>query len=305
MRRPIARPIAQCHAVGNSRPQGASRPISTRKDCAPSTSEYITAARLHRLAGELTARDWELLGFVADCRLATGKQLTMRFWLAERNRDPAGARAARRTLKRLRDWRVLGTLPGRARGGVRGGSATLIYRVGVAGAKLLAARGIHQRRLGTPGERFTDHTLAATELAVQLHAAHARGELELIGIQHEPKSWRFFTGTMGARRLIRPDLFLRIGAGRHEDRWFVEIDRGTEHPGTIASKSERYLAHLRSGTEQHEHSVYPRVLWIVPDSQRAQQLGEMLDRQSDELQSLFSICLAGQTATFLASEARS
>jgi Replication-relaxation len=246
-----------------------------------------------------------LLGFVADCRLATGKQLTLRFWLAERDQDPARSRAARRTLKRLRDWRVLGTLPGRARGGVRGGSATLIYHVGGAGTKLLALRRAHQRRLGTPGERFIGHTLAATELAVRLHAAHTRGELELLGIQHEPQSWRFFTGAMGARRLIRPDLFVRIGAGRHEDRWFVEIDQGTEHPGTIASKSDRYLAHLRSGSEQYEHSVYPRVLWTVPDQHRARQLGAMLDRQPDELQALFSICVADEAVAFLAAEARS
>jgi hypothetical protein len=305
MSRPIARPIAQRTEAENSGPHGTSRPISTRKDCAASTSEYITAARLHRLAGELTDRDWELLGFLADCRLATGKQLTMRFWLVERDHDPARSRAARRTLKRLRDWRVLATLPGRARGGVRGGSATLIYRVGVAGAKLLALRGSHQRRLGTPGERFTNHTLAATELAVQLHAAHERGEMELLGIQHEPQSWRFFIGAMGARRLIRPDLFVRVGAGRHEDRWFVEIDQGTEHPGTIAAKAERYLAHLRSGSEQHEHSVYPRVLWTVPDQHRARELGAMIDRQPDELQALFSLCLAGEAADFLASEARS
>lgn len=305
MSRPIARPIAQRTEPENTPTTARSGPVSTRKDCAARASEYITAARVHHLARELADRDWELLGFVADCRLATGKQLAMRFWLAQREHDPAGARAARRALKRLRDWRVLDTLPGRARGGVRGGSATLIYRVGVAGAKLLALRGVHQRRLGTPGERLIDHTLAATELAVQLHTAHARGELELIGIQHEPKSWRFFTGAMGARRLIRPDLFVRIGAGRHEDRWFVEIDRGSEHPGTIAAKAERYLAHLRSGAEQHEHSVYPRVVWTVPEAHRARQLGAVLDRQPDELQALFSICLAEETVAFLASEARS
>ena len=136
MSRPIARPIAQRPTVENPGPGAASRAISAGKTAlllAPTTSPPLafTASPV-----EMSERDRVLLGFVADCRLASGNQLTLRFWLAERGADPARARAARRALKRLRDWRVLGTLPSRARGGVRGGSATLIYHVGVAGAKL-------------------------------------------------------------------------------------------------------------------------------------------------------------------------
>ena len=110
---------------------------------------------------------------------------------------------------------------------------------------------------------------------------------------------------MGVRRLLRPDLFLRVGAGALEDRWFMEIDLGTEHRNTIAAKAERYLAHFRSGTEQHEHSVYPRVLWTAPDEPRAQQLSEALEHQPNELQSLFYICLFDDATAFLASEANS
>lgn len=305
MTRPIARPIAQRTGGRNPAAGAGSRQISTGEDRAPARSNYITGSRLQRMAADMTAVDWELLAFVASCRLVSGRQLSVRFWLADRDRDPARARAARRALKRLSAWRVLDQLPGRARGGLRGGSGTLIYRVGVAGARLLAIRGLHQKRLDAPGERYVAHTLACTEMVVRLHAADARGELEVIAVQHEPRSWRYFLGPMAARLVVRPDLFLRIGAGPLEDRWFVEIDLGTEHKSTIAAKAAGYLAHFRSGAEQHEHSVYPRVLWTTPDTVRTQQLRKVFGRQTAQLQSLFSVCRFDEAIDFLAREARS
>jgi hypothetical protein len=210
---------------------------------------------------------------------------------------------ARRALKRLSDRRVITPLPNRARGGVRGGSATLIYVVGPAGVKLLARRGLRLRRVGVPSDRFIRHTLAATGLVVDLHVAEGDSVLELIEVQQEPTAHRAFLGPFG-RQWVKPDLFVRIGAGALEDRWFIEVDLATEHAGTLCTKSERYLAHLHSGEEQRAHGTYPRVLWAVPDDRRADQLTTVLRRLPESTHGLFSICRLDDVATFLAAEAR-
>jgi hypothetical protein len=126
----------------------------------------------------MTDTDWLLLNFVSNCRLASGHQLIHRFWLTS-ERDDARARAGRRALKRLRDWRVLDALPRRV-GGERAGSSGMVYTVGVAGAKLLVRRGQPAHRLEAPGALYVAHTLACTQLVVDLHVAATGGELELI-----------------------------------------------------------------------------------------------------------------------------
>ena len=40
-------------------------------------------------------------------------------------------------------------------------------------------------------------------------------------------SWREFPG-LGGRRWLRPDMFLALGVGAYELRWFIEVDRASE-----------------------------------------------------------------------------
>jgi hypothetical protein len=223
------------------------------------------------------------------------------------DRDSAAARAGRRALKRLADWRVLDPLPRRI-GGRRTGSDGLIYRVGRAGTRLLAARGIYGPRTETPGTLHLEHTLATTELVLRLTEAERVGELELIETQQEPICWRRYTGAMGARRVLKPDLFVRLGVGvegsasTQEDRYWLEIDLAQESGRTIAGKASGYLEHYRSGTEQ---GAYPRVLWLVPDADRAAQLAGVLERQPAEARRLFAVRLFDEAVVFMAAEARS
>jgi hypothetical protein len=110
---------------------------------------------------------------------------------------------------------------------------------------------------------------------------------------------------LGARRLLKPDLFIRIGAGQQEDRWMVEVDLGSESGRTIARKAALYAQHYRSGAEQHEHGVYPRVLWTVPDAHRAEQIESVLDRTPEQVRRLFSVRAFDEAVSYLAAEARS
>lgn len=114
-------------------------------------------------------------------------------------------------------------------------------------------------------------------------------------------------GAMAVRLTCKPDLFVRVAAvgSAYEYRWMVEVDMATESGATIHAKAARYLAHYRSGREQHEHGVYPRVLWAVPDGRRAEQIEGVLRRLPTEAQRLFSVCLLDEAVGFLAREARS
>ncbi|MGO9760453.1 MAG: replication-relaxation family protein [Solirubrobacteraceae bacterium] len=246
--------------------------------------------------------DWQLLGFVHDGRLASGQQIIRALWQTD-NAQSARARAGRRTLKRLTDWRVLQVLP-RHIAGMRG-SAGSVYYTGRAGVRLLAARGIHGPRVEIPGTLHLAHTLATTELALRLREADRDGLLELIEVQQEPVCWRRYPAGMGAQKVLKPDLFIRIGAGSQEDRWMAEVDLGSESGRTIARKLALYAQHYRSGREQHQHRVYPRVLWLVPDERRERQIRDVLARQPTGTQRLFTVCRFDDTIGLLATEARS
>lgn len=300
---PIERPAPSSTTRRDPAMGAGSRAISTPKGSGAPHLLYLTPDRLHRIAQALDDRDQAVLRFVHEGRLATGSQLLRAFWFTS-DRDTTTARAGRRALKRLADWRVVERLPRRI-GGRRSGSDGFVYRVGRAGTRLLAARGIHGPRVEMPGALHLTHTLASTELVLRLMEAARRGELELIETQQEPVCWRPFVGAMGARRVLKPDLFVRIGAGSLEDRWFLEIDLASESGRTIARKAAVYLEHYRTGTEQKAAGAYPRVLWLTPDQDRAQQLAAVLERQPAEAKRLFAVRRFDEAVGFLAAEARS
>jgi hypothetical protein len=284
----------------NGKPQAAYLEISAPNDSPAPRSNYITRDRLYRIARDMTERDWAVLAFVAVMRLATGRQLARRFWAAPMVGDSASARAGRRTLLRLARARVLDPLPRRI-GGRRAGSAGIVYRVGIAGVKLLARRGSQSRRLDAPGALYTNHTLAITELVVRLHEADRAGQLELIEVQAEPACWRRFTGAGLVPVTLKPDLLVRIGAGRStEDHWMLEVDLATESSTAIRAKVERHLACWRSGVL----TVHPRVLWLTPDQRRAEQITDVLSHLPAEHQALLAVCRFDAAVALLASEAR-
>jgi hypothetical protein len=298
--RPTARPVGTIAGGRNPRRGAGIREISPPKDLTTCRSSYITKAEAFRIGQLMTEGDWQLLNFVSGCRLASGKQLVRQFWQTG-DREASAARAGRRALKRLSDWRVLDPMPRRV-GTRRSGSDGLVYGVGRLGARLLAQRGFTAPRSEAPGALYVAHTLACTELAVALHEADRESVLELIEVQFEPECWRAFLGTGGARVTLKPDLFVRIGAGSvNEDRWMIEADLSTEASPTIRTKATRHLAYYRSGSEP----VHPRVLWAVPDLRRATQIAEVLRRLPAPATRLFSVCLLDEVAAFLAVEARS
>jgi hypothetical protein len=299
---PLAGPFASSGEAGKAAASAGFSEIRTPKlSSSVESLPRISSTRLDLIASLLTPSEHAVLELVARTRLCSAAQLERLFW---HEGNPASrARQARRVLSQLADWRVLDRLP-RQVGGRRAGSRGFVYCLGPSGARLVAREsGRRPRLLDAPGERYVSHILAATEQVVRLHEAHRAGMLELIEVQSEPACWREFVGPFGARRRLKPDLFVRVGAGNYEYRWTLEIDMATEARGTLQAKCGRYLEHYRSGSEQRAHGTYPRVLWASTTERRAGQLREMIARLPEAAARLFTVCRQDELVDLLAKEA--
>jgi hypothetical protein len=224
----------------------------------------VTGARVAEIARELSQRDRAIVADVGRVRVLTGGQVERLHFteLAGRHRD----RTRRRVLERLVHLQLLTPLERRI-GGVRAGSAGLVFALGPAGQRLLElghGTGGRSRRPGTSTPRFMIHNLAVAELYVELVEAARRGAFTLTGFRAEPACWwRTSEGVW-----VKPDAFVVVGSGEVEDSWAVEVDQATESLPTIRRKLKVYLDLVASGERGPGGGVLPRVLVTVPDERR-------------------------------------
>jgi hypothetical protein len=218
----------------------------------------------------LSDRDLAVIRSAAELRLVSAIQLERLHFRPSQGGSPAtAARTCRRTLSRLADLGLLSRLDRRV-GGIRAGSASFVYSPGALGYRVVDPSKRH--RLREPSHWFVDHTLAIAELYVRLVEAERVKRFDILEIATEPSCWRQFSAPYAGTVDLKPDLFVSLGVGDFEHRWFIEIDMGTEHAPTLQRKAGIYLNYLRSGQEQAEHAVFPRVAWQVPHAARRQQV---------------------------------
>lgn len=251
----------------------------------------VTEAYVADLAHTLTPREQAVVQSLDRLRLSSVKQLERLHFTGES--APANARQARRTLARLIERRVVVRLERRV-GGVRAGSRGSVYALDVAGQRLASAcgpaGGVRIRRPWTPGGAFVAHQLAVSELYVRLVEAARRGGVEVLAFDAEPICWRTFTGLGGARTVLKPDAFVRLGLGDFEDSYFVEVDRATHSGPSVARKLTLYRRFWQTGREQNRWGgVFPKVLVLVPSEARRAALVEVASNQPAESWRLFQI----------------
>jgi hypothetical protein len=247
----------------------------------------ITSNRLAQLRSELGDRDWQVIAMLARVRLATAAQLEALHFAG------VSRRRAQQRLAILVERRVLSRLP-RIVGGVRAGSRGHVYALDVAGQRLADLdRGRRPRPPRPVGRRYVYHALAITEVYVRLVLADRAGTLHLVQFDAEPGSWRSFYGPGGGRTTVNPDAYAVLMAGGYEDHWFFEVDLATESAATIARKCAVYQSYWQSGAEQARSNVFPRVLWLVPDEQRARVLRQVIRRLPGEAAGLFDVAESG------------
>jgi hypothetical protein len=242
---------------------------------------YVTTRILDQLDRSLSVRDQLVLATLARVRLASSGQLERLCFIG------LSRRRARQALARMVDRRLIARLP-RTIGGTRAGSGRFVYSLDVAGRRLSNPHD-RRRRPWAIGSPFLKHSLAVTELYVRLVEAERADTLTVASFTGEPGCWRTFAGIGGGRVTLKPDAALVIQLGQFEDRWFVEVDRGTESLATLARKCDTYRHYWRSGTEQARNAVFPRVLWLVPDEHRHAQLVDVIGRQPTDAWPLFVV----------------
>lgn len=299
---PVAGPLASSTTALDAPTGGGSGTLTPTKD--PLARGRLSARQLAAISERLSRRDYEALRTVSRFRVMSGAQLGELLW-AEVSASARG-RVARRGLARLAGLDVLQPLARRV-GGERSGSASTTFAVGRAGQRLMqtgAPSGRRVRQAHTPGARYLAHTLAVAGLYVDLVAARRRGRVELLSFEPEPECWRPYMVGFGARQVLKPDAFLGLAIGDYDFSWFIEQDMATEAQATVKSKAARYHDYFRGGTEQAARGVFPRVLWITPDSARAEAIRETLAGLPVDAHRLFAVTPTDQALTLLTSEAR-
>jgi hypothetical protein len=266
----------------------------------PMNGRRISQRGIEELRHRLSDRDLVILNQVADLRVMSALHIeALHFTTADHQTQLAAARACRRVLERLVRDRLLVRLERRV-GGVRAGSASYVYRLGHTGQRVLNLEG-PRRRFREPSVLFTDHTLAITQLVVDLTTTSRGGQFELLDLQSEPRCWRHAGGGHG-KVTLRPDLYAIVGTPEYEYRWFIEVDRGSEHLPTLVAKCQAYDDFYRTGTEQRAHGVFPRVCWIVPCDGRANALVERIQKTRRLTPSMFEVTTPRSSIAALSGE---
>jgi hypothetical protein len=229
---------------------------------------------LERIREGLSDRDLAVLHSVGSLRFVSAKQLEA-LHFTDHASPLAAARTARRVLERLSKLRVLARLERRV-GGVRAGSAGFVYRLGAVGDRLMR-NGEARRRTIEPSVTFLCHTLAVSQVVVEMSSAARTHPFDILRLEVEPAAWREIPAAFARPEILKPDLFVALGVGEWEHYWFIEVDIGTEHLPTIRRKCQQYLRYMNSGREQEDTGVFPRVLWVVPTVKRAEALRTLFD----------------------------
>ena len=245
----------------------------------------VTSKRLYELRARLSDRDWQVIATLARVRVATSSQLEVLHF------SEVSRRMARKRLASLVAQRVLARLP-RTVGGFESGSTGHVYALDVAGQRLADLGGPGRlRRPWRLGTAFLAHSLAISDVYVRLVLAERAGSVRLVRFVGEPGSWRSFYGPGGGRVTLKPDAYVVLAGDGYEDHWLLEVDRGTESAPTLARKCSLYRSYWQSGIEEADGGIFPRVLWLVPDEQRAATLRQVIRRQPGEAADLFDVAL--------------
>lgn len=263
-------------------------------------SQRLSHKRLLELDRSLGEREKEVLLTIRRHRyLMTGQ--VQRLIFLEAATPSAARRAASRCLKKLRGLGLVCNLSRRI-GGVRAGSASLVWYLSHAGERLLRLhehRPVPVRRFFEPSPYFLAHTLAVAEISIQLTEL-CRGEktgqrTKLAALQPEPECWRPYS-ERGVQVSLKPDLYAATLSGEYEDRWFFEIDLATESPAKVIEKCRRYHQYYRTGLEQKASGVFPLTVWIAPNERRRDSLASHICTAFEKQPRLFAVITADELA---------
>lgn len=228
-----------------------------------SVRRYVRQARLAALEDVLSSRDWQILRVLAQHGFLSTHH-AQGFCFTDHASGASVARSTRRVLARLERDGLIRSLP-RRHGGLLAGSAPATWQLAPAGARLLSQEGARYRTR-VPSLHHLRHCLALADVHLQFRDLARTGDEQLdVAVEHAAR--RSFDGLGGERQWLKPDLAVTLrGRDRHgpyEDRWFVEVDLGTESLPTLVAKCTSYETYRASGREQDRTGSFPLVLWAM------------------------------------------
>jgi Replication-relaxation len=240
--------------------------------------------QLKVIGAGLSLRERHILAELASHRYLTSYHLASLVF-TDHASAATGQRVCRRVLARLRRDRLVQSL-GRRVGGYQGGSAATVWQLAPAGARLIQRATQGRYRPTEPSPRVLQHCLAVADTRLSLLALTAMDMVDDVEVQLEPECWRRYSGLAGESRWLQPDLAAVVvgqdRAGAFEDRWFIEVDLGTESVATLHRKSRTYAEYRATGVEQADSGgVFPLVLWPLSGDaaeQRITQLQAKIER---------------------------
>ena len=249
-------------------PSHAAGPEPTR-----SKTMRLTRQQLIQIEAHLSARDHAVLQAIRKYRFLTSTQIG-NLYITACSTKTSKTRQQNLLLQRLGGHGLIRPLARRV-GGPGGGSTVQVWYLTEAGQRLLTLNdpGEHPRkRFNEPSALFLEHTLAIAECAVQLTCLCRESEdLTLELADTEPSCWRKYRDDNRVCYL-KPDLFVITSYDGYEDRWFIEMDLGSESPAQVVEKCNAYLRYYYTGIEQKATEMFPLVVWIVKDKTRKESL---------------------------------
>lgn len=271
---PLIPPSSQ--VSGQSRAlRGTNTPATSYPELTERRRRRIDADVLRQLADAMPQRDHQVLELIARHRFMTTHQI-QRFAFNNLSTEQSAARTTRHVLQRLARTALIRSLAQRI-GGVRAGSSARVWQLAPAGARLLRDDGTVYRT-HDPSTRFLAHCLAIADVHLGLQGLQHLPSVDAVHVQVEPECWRRFTGHGGEPRWLQPDLAATVRTAEFDDRWFVEVDLGTEALPTLLKKCGQFESYRATGIEQDEHGAFPLVLWLFSKSERADALNQAISR---------------------------
>lgn len=267
---------------------GSSKPVGKR--------DYVTASRVEAVLSRMNAPQRAILADLGRLGVITGKQCQRLHY----GDSPAAGRLSRKQVGQLYHWQVLARLGWLGRVG-QPGSTGYVYGPGIVGQRLLDPNRSRYFPRWTPRPSFLRHAIAVSELYVSLREIENINSIDLVAYDSEPACWRPYFGSGGARSILKPDALAIVGTKDLEYSYFVELDCATEHRPKIIIKAKNYIRYWQSGREQAETGIFPFVLWVAPDAQRAAFLIDTLATLPAEYWQLFVVTTAGKAAREIAS----
>ncbi|RYB88266.1 hypothetical protein EUA06_22005 [Nocardioides glacieisoli] len=294
---PLALPFGSSLDTASAQVSELERQIrGTNTPQTSSAERRLSQRALAKLNDSLPERDRRVLELVDQHRYLTTHQVQAFAFTGHSSADSA-ARTTRSVLRRLERSLLLRSLDRRI-GGARSGSAARVWQITSGAARLLRSDGSTYRRT-EPSLRFMAHCLAVADAHLALRGLTGSGA-DRVTVQVEPDSWRWFSGVGGERRSVQPDLAAVVQTAQYDDRWFVEVDLGTESLPTLLRKCGLYEDYRAAGIEQSDHGAFPLVLWVLTSSERAERFRRSIDRSPRLTPELHKVV----TTTDLTSELR-